>query len=328
MLPNIRRRPLRTQKIRNRLLTTTMIGGFAALAFAMPAMAQDADASQDLDDVIVTGSRIPQANLVTTSPVTQVTGEDIDVAGVTRVEDLISQLPQAFAAQNSTVSNGASGTATVSLRNLGSSRTLVLIDGRRMGYGSPNDDAADLNQIPEQLVERVEVLTGGASAVYGSDAVAGVVNFIMKKDFEGLQIDAQYGFYQHNNDYDGVGNLRAVVAARGVTNPSQFALPEDNVSDGESRSINAWAQLVGNSGLSPSRFTISLSRYARFPSAMVFPGARAMAMRRGASASCGRPASINAQPRSHRCTALSGSSSSAFLACASASAFRPCLPAQ
>ncbi len=215
-----------------------MIGGFAALAFAAPAMAQDAPASQDLDDVIVTGSRIPQTNLVTTSPVTQVTGEDIDVAGVTRVEDLISQLPQAFAAQNSTVSNGASGTATVSLRNLGSSRTLVLIDGRRMGYGSPNDVAADLNQIPEQLIERVEVLTGGASAVYGSDALAGVVNFIMKKDFEGLQIDAQYGFYQHNNDYDGVGNVRAEIARRGQTNPAQFVLPEDEVSDGESRSIN------------------------------------------------------------------------------------------
>lgn len=229
---------MRTQKIRNRLLSTTMIGGFAALAFATPALAQNAPASQDLDDVIVTGSRIPQSNLVTTSPVTQVTGEDIDVAGVTRVEDLISQLPQAFAAQNSTVANGASGTATVSLRNLGSSRTLVLIDGRRMGYGSPNDDAADLNQIPEQLVERVEVLTGGASAVYGSDAVAGVVNFIMKKDFEGLQIDAQYGFYQHNNDYDGVGNLRAEIARRALTNPTAFVLPEDNVSDGESRSLN------------------------------------------------------------------------------------------
>ena len=228
---------MRTQKTRNRLLTTTMIGGFAALAFAAPAMAQDAPA-QDLDDVVVTGSRIPQANLVTTSPVTQVTGEDIDVAGVTRVEDLISQLPQAFASQNSTVANGASGTATVSLRNLGSSRTLVLIDGRRMGYGSPNDDAADLNQIPEQLVERVEVLTGGASAVYGSDAVAGVVNFIMKKDFEGLQVDAQYGFYQHNNDYDGVGNLRAEIARRGTTNAAQFTLPADNVSDGESRSLN------------------------------------------------------------------------------------------
>jgi outer membrane receptor protein involved in Fe transport len=220
------------------LLATTMIGGFAALAFAAPAVAQQAPQDTQLDEIVVTGSRIPQANLTTTSPVTQVTGEDIDVAGVTRVEDLVNQLPQAFAAQNSTVANGASGTATVSLRNLGSSRTLVLIDGRRMGYGSPNDDAADLNQIPEQLVERVEVLTGGASAVYGSDAIAGVVNFIMKKDFEGVSIDAQYGFYQHNNDYDGVGNVRAEITRRGLTNPSQFQLPDDNVVDGESRSIN------------------------------------------------------------------------------------------
>ena len=229
---------MRNQKTRNRLLATTMIGGFAVLAFAAPAVAQDAPQDTQLDEVVVTGSRIPQANLTTTSPVTQVTGEDIDIAGVTRVEDLVNQLPQAFAAQNSTVSNGASGTATVSLRNLGSSRTLVLIDGRRMGYGSPNDDAADLNQIPEQLVERVEVLTGGASAVYGSDAVAGVVNFIMKRNFEGIQIDAQYGFYQHNNDYDGVGNVRNVIAGRAATNAGQFRLPDDNVSDGESKSVN------------------------------------------------------------------------------------------
>ncbi len=229
---------MNTTTSRKFLLSTTMIGGLAALAFAAPAMAQDAPQDAELDEVVVTGSRIPQTNLVTTSPVTQVTGEDIDVAGVTRVEDLVSQLPQAFAAQNSTVSNGASGTATVSLRNLGSSRTLVLIDGRRMGYGSPNDVSADLNQIPEQLVERVEVLTGGASAVYGSDALAGVVNFIMKKDFEGLQIDAQYGFYQHNNDYDGVGNVRAEIARRAQTNAAQFVLPDDNVSDGESRSLN------------------------------------------------------------------------------------------
>ena len=230
---------MRNQK--TRLLASTMIGGIAAIAFAAPAMAQDAPVAQEetqLGEIVVTGSRIPQTNLVTTSPVTQVTGEDIDVAGVTRVEDLVAQLPQAFAAQNSTVANGASGTATVSLRNLGSSRTLVLIDGRRMGYGSPNDDAADLNQIPEQLVERVEVLTGGASAVYGSDAIAGVVNFIMKKDFEGIQLDAQYAFYQHNNDYDGIGNVRAEIARRGQTNPAQFQLPDDNVSDGESRSIN------------------------------------------------------------------------------------------
>jgi outer membrane cobalamin receptor len=186
---------------------------------------------------VVTGSRIPQANLITTSPVTQVTAQDITSAGVTRVEDMINQLPQAFAAQNSTVSNGASGTATVNLRGLGSVRTLVLIDGRRMPYGSPSETAADINQIPGGLVDRVEVLTGGASAVYGSDALAGVVNFIMKKDFEGIRVDAQYGMFQHKNDYDGPGDLRNVIAARAATNPSQFKLPADNVTDGISKEV-------------------------------------------------------------------------------------------
>lgn len=235
---------MKFQMKRERLLASTMIAGFALAGLAAPAMAQTAPApaqpeqASQVEDIVVTGSRIRQPNLTTTSPVTQVTGEDIDVQGVTRVEDLVTQLPQAFAAQNSTVSNGASGTATVSLRNLGSSRTLVLIDGKRMGYGSPQDDAADLNQIPGQMVERVEVLTGGASAVYGSDAIAGVVNFIMRRDFEGIEIDAQYGFNQHNNDYDGVGNLRNVIAGRSATNPSQFQLPDDNVYTGFSREVN------------------------------------------------------------------------------------------
>ena len=242
---------MKIQTIRERLLASTMIAGAAMVAMAAtPAMAQDGD---EVENIVITGSRIPQPNLVTTSPVTQVTGEDVDVAGVTRVEDLVNQLPQAFAAQNSTVSNGATGTATVSLRNLGADRTLVLIDGRRMGYGSPNDAAADLNQIPGQLVERVEVLTGGASAVYGSDALAGVVNFIMRRNFEGVQLDAQYGFYQHSNDYDGPGDLRAVIAGRAATNPSQFRLPEDNVQDGFSRE----ATLVIGTGTDDGRANVT-----------------------------------------------------------------------
>ena len=85
--------------------------------------------------MVVTGSRIAQPNLETTSPVTQVTAEDVITQGVTKIEDLVNQLPQAFAAQNATVANGATGTATVNLRGLGSTRTLVLIDGRRMPYG-------------------------------------------------------------------------------------------------------------------------------------------------------------------------------------------------
>jgi outer membrane receptor protein involved in Fe transport len=208
----------------------------AAAAAAGPAFAAD----QTIQEVVVTGSRIAQPNLETTSPVTQVTADDIAVQGVTRVEDLVNQLPQAFAAQNANVSNGATGTATVNLRGLGSARTLVLVDGRRMPYGGVTNSAADLNQIPAAMVERVEVLTGGASAAYGSDAIGGVVNFIMKKDFEGVQFDAMYGLYQHNNDYGGPGatKLRDVIKARSATNPAQFQLPDDNVTDGEAREFN------------------------------------------------------------------------------------------
>jgi iron complex outermembrane receptor protein len=218
---------------RNRLLATTIICG-AAFA-ALPVMAQEA--AGKVEEIVVTGSRIPQNNLMMTSPVTQVSAIDIKAAGVTRVEDMVNQLPQAFAAQNANVSNGSSGTATINLRGLGDSRTLVLIDGRRMGYGSPDRSAADINQIPGGLIDRVEILTGGASSVYGSDALGGVVNFIMKKNFEGIRVDAQYGFFQHNNQYDGVGNLRNVIKARAATNPSQFQLPADNVTDGYSKDI-------------------------------------------------------------------------------------------
>jgi iron complex outermembrane recepter protein len=247
---------------RERLLASTIVGGAAFLALSGPAFAQDTqqpappsgpieatspnqiesdaegrDAQDAVEGVVVTGSRIRRPNLVTTSPVTQMTGEDVDVAGTTRVEDLVNELPQAFAAQGSNVSNGATGTATVDLRGLGCDRTLVLIDGKRLPYGSPLDSCADLNQIPAQLIERVEVLTGGASAVYGSDAVAGVVNFIMQRDFEGVQVDAQYSFFQHNNDSD-QGNIREVVARRAATNPAQFRVPEDNVSHGWGKELN------------------------------------------------------------------------------------------
>ena len=222
----------RNSQIR-RAVRQTLVMSAVATAATLPAHAQEAD---EVDTIVVTGSRIRTANLEGSSPVTQVTAADIATQGVTRVEDLITQLPQAFAAQNSTVSNGADGTATVSLRGLGARRTLVLIDGKRMPYGGVNDSAADLNQIPASMVERVEVLTGGASAVYGSDAVAGVVNFIMKKDFEGVEFEAQYGTYQHKNDFGGPGEvkLRDVIAGRSVGNPSQFQLPDDNVTDGKS----------------------------------------------------------------------------------------------
>ena len=222
-------------QLRRAVRHTLLISALAGTS-ALPAFAQAAE----IEQIVVTGSRIKMANLEGTSPVTQVTSADIQTQGVTRVEDLINQLPQAFAAQNANVANGATGTATVNLRGLGSARTLVLVDGRRMPYGGVTNSAADLNQIPAAMVERVEVLTGGASAVYGSDAIGGVVNFIMKKDFEGVQFDAQYGFYQHENDFSGEGavKLRDVLKGRAATNPSQFRLPGNVVTDGAGTEFN------------------------------------------------------------------------------------------
>jgi outer membrane receptor protein involved in Fe transport len=219
------------------------MGAATAAGVSTPALAQE-----NLGEIVVTGSRIISANLESTTPVTQVTAADVVTQGVTRIEDLVNQLPQAFAAQNVTLSNASAGTATLNLRGLGSPRTLVLIDGRRMPYGGVTNSAADINQIPTQMVERVDILTGGASAVYGSDAVAGVVNFIMKKDFEGVEITSQYNFYWHENDYSGPGTvkLRDVIAGRSATNPAQFQLPDDTVTDGEGKELSL---MVGvNSG--------------------------------------------------------------------------------
>jgi outer membrane receptor protein involved in Fe transport len=180
--------------------------GIALLA--APAYAQDAapqaDATEATDTaapIIVTGSRIASPNLTSVAPVTTISEQDIKLSGTVKTEDLLNSLPQVFAAQSSTMSNGATGTATVDLRGLGSARTLVLINGRRLMPGDPNStsSAADLNFVPASLVKRVEVLTGGASATYGADAVAGVVNFIMDTDFTGFRIDANYGLFQHNN---------------------------------------------------------------------------------------------------------------------------------
>ena len=220
-----------------------LVMGALTAAGAAPALAQE-----NLGEIVVTGSRIRQANLESTTPVTQVTAADVVTQGVTRIEDLVNQLPQAFAAQNVTVANGSDGTATLNLRGLGSPRTLVLVDGRRLPYGSVNNSAANINQIPTQMIERVDVLTGGASAVYGSDAVAGVVNFIMKKDFEGVQVTTQYNTYWHENDFNGPGEtkLRDTIAARAEASPSEFALPDDTVTDGEGKELSL---IVGvNSG--------------------------------------------------------------------------------
>jgi outer membrane receptor protein involved in Fe transport len=209
----------------------------AALGLATQAAAAPADTSSgEVSEIVVTGTRIPSPNLTSIAPVTTVGNADIKAQGVTRIEDITNSLPQVFAGQGSSISNAASGTATVDLRGLGSSRTLVLIDNRRLMPGDPVVPAADLNFIPAALVERVDVLTGGASATYGADAVAGVVNFIMLKNFEGVRIDAQYSGYQHDNHESAIQAVVRTAAAH-ASNPAQFALPAHNITDGEGSEV-------------------------------------------------------------------------------------------
>jgi outer membrane receptor protein involved in Fe transport len=180
------------------------------LGVTTASVAQDDAAVDDeeVEEVVVTGSRLSvNKNLTAAAPILTVSQEELQVRGNTRIEDFINVLPQVFAGQAGEVSNGASGTSSLNLRGLGSQRTLVLIDGRRLPYGSSSTIAANLDLIPPQLIERVDVVTGGKSAVYGSDAVGGVANFILKSDFEGIELDVQGGFAQNGNGVEFFDNV-------------------------------------------------------------------------------------------------------------------------
>jgi outer membrane receptor protein involved in Fe transport len=233
---------LKIQNTRERLLASSMICGAAFLGLsatsAYAAAAADASAGE-VSEIVVTGTRIPSPNLTSIAPVTTVGNADIKAQGITRMEDITNSLPQVFAGQGSSITNGSTGAATVDLRGLGPNRTLVLIDNRRLNPGDPTARttvSADLNFVPAALVERVDVLTGGASATYGADAVAGVVNFIMLKNFEGVRIDAQYSGYQHNND-NSTGQAALRAAATTAIIPSQFVIP-GNLYEGEGSEVS------------------------------------------------------------------------------------------
>jgi iron complex outermembrane receptor protein len=199
-------------RVRNARNAARVLGTLCA-AICIPALAQTATTepgSPDIQEVVVTGSRIAAPNQASASPIQVIDARSIEATGRNDISDVLNQLPQIFnndlgqdLGNRTPGLSSAAGVATADLRGLGPNRTLVLIDGRRLGVGSPNtaiqSPAADLDQIPLFMVERVEVVTGGASSVYGSDAIGGVVNFILKKDFQGLQLDGQIGENWHDN---------------------------------------------------------------------------------------------------------------------------------
>ncbi len=230
--------------------------GFLVSALALPvgtAVAQDQE-EEVLEEIVTTGSRLTaNPNLAAATPVLSVTGEEAVVRGNVRIEDFVNVLPQVFAGQASEVSNGATGTATLNLRGLGSVRTLVLIDGRRLPYGSSGVSSANVDLVPLQMVERVDILTGGASAVYGSDAVGGVANFILKRDFEGVELGFQYGVSYSDNDD---GKYENILRAGNQPIPG-------SETDGDERIL--WGMFGVNSGDGRGNATLFASYEDRDP---------------------------------------------------------------
>jgi iron complex outermembrane recepter protein len=218
------------------------------LGFAQSPPAPD-ESRPALAEIVVTGSRIPvPANITATSPIQVVTAQDIALAGQTDATNILNSLPQTVITgidfgNNSSPAQAPGGFATADLRGLGPQRTIVLVDGRRLGIGDPNTNnpnpAPDLDQIPTALIERVEVVTGGASATYGSDAIAGVVNFIMKKNFEGIELNGQYGFAQHDQQNSYIQGREAAV---GITPPT------GSIRDGYKRDASVLAGTNFNEG--------------------------------------------------------------------------------
>ena len=160
----------------------------------------DSDATQ-LDAIEVTGSRIKRTDYETYQPILSIDRKTIERTGLTNIGELLQDLPGTGSAINTQFNNGGTGATEIDLRNLGSNRVLVLVNGHRWvnGLRSLSTSSVDLNTIPIAAIERVEILKDGASAIYGSDAISGVVNIITRKNYEGLQLSSQFGQYQQGD---------------------------------------------------------------------------------------------------------------------------------
>ena len=196
------------RSIRAGLLATSVLAGVAALT--SPALAQESatpaiqDEASTLGEVVVTGSRIRRDPTNSPTPLIQVDREDLLSTGQTTVIDYLATIP---ALSNSVVPSdttgsglGDGGLSLPTLRSLGSNRTLTLVDGRRHVGSNGGSLAVDVDSIPRLLIQNIEIVTGGASSVYGADAVSGVINFVLRKDFEGLEIAANYGMINQNGE--------------------------------------------------------------------------------------------------------------------------------
>ena len=167
----------------------------ATLILSVPTVLAQDQEEEVLEEIITTGSRIARNEFTSSSPITVVDGDDVAMSGVASIDEYLKDVPAFTGYQMGTSTNNGSdqGQKKLDLRGLGFNRTLVLINGRRMIGDANTDGAVDLNTIPESMIKRVEVLKDGASTIYGSDAIAGIINIILHDDFEGLEFNARYG---------------------------------------------------------------------------------------------------------------------------------------
>jgi iron complex outermembrane receptor protein len=201
-----------TSEIRIKPLTSAI-----SIAVGLACMAPEYSIAQEegdaIEEIVITGSRIRTGRQAASIPVDTVTSDDIKASGYQNVEEILNNMPQFVpsrtASTNSTANPNATGAATLDLRGLGAQRSLVLVNGRRYTFFD-SSQTTDINSIPASLIERIEVVTGGASAVYGSDAIGGVVNFILRDDFEGVEIRSQF-----NQTSEGDGNITDVTLTLG-----------------------------------------------------------------------------------------------------------------
>ncbi|MCQ8847658.1 TonB-dependent receptor [Alteromonas stellipolaris] len=187
-------------------------GAVSTISFSGAVAAQEAEEAADsVEKIEVTGSRIRRTDIEGANPVTVMTRIDIEKFGITSIGDVLQAIPSAGSAINTNNNNGGDGSTTLNIRGIGSNRTLVLVNGKRWAPGLSG--SVDLNNIPSSIIERIEVLKDGASAVYGSDAVAGVVNIITRQDFEGVHASGYVGQYD-----EGDGNKESWDIGFGAAN--------------------------------------------------------------------------------------------------------------
>ena len=226
-----------------KLLSLAVATAFGVASLANPVYAQDEQGDEDellIEEIIVTGSRIVRKELISENPVQVLSNADIEATGLNNLGDVLMNITASDGTglrPVTTATNGSDGSQQISLRGLGADRTLILVDGRR--WVTDIDQTVDLNTIPLAMVERIEILKDGASAIYGSDAIAGVINVITKKDFEGI---SAYAYYGSTSDGDGsqknlaltIGagdDTKNVVMGMSYTSQEQILAGDRGVSD-------------------------------------------------------------------------------------------------